>query len=68
MNTKDIIDNRGDISLVDTAKAQTEFCSIWPSVKSGLVILQNLIKNPIAKGAIGIVIAAGDAVSKQICS
>ncbi|MCC8424456.1 hypothetical protein [Mucilaginibacter sp. UR6-11] len=67
MNTKEIIDNRGNISLVGVDTAKTEFCSIWPNVKSGLEVLQNLLKNPVAKGAVGLVIAAGDAVSKQIC-
>jgi len=30
-------------------------------------MLQGIIKNPVAKGAIGIVIAAGDAVAARIC-
>lgn len=68
MNTEQIIENREAISLVENAEQRTDFCSIWPNVKSGLTVLQGLIKNPIAKAAIGIVIAAGDAVTGQICS
>lgn len=68
MNTNQIVQNNKDISLVNVDTAKTEFCSIWPNAKKGLEVLQGIIKNPIAKAAIGIVIAAGDAVSKSICS
>jgi len=43
------------------------FCEGWPGAKTVLQTLQNLLKNPLAKAAIGIVIAAGDAVSSAIC-
>lgn len=68
MNTKQIIDNNRDITLVNVDKGKTEFCKIWPQAQEGLNVLEGIIKNPIAKAAIGIVIAAGDAVSKSICS
>ncbi len=67
MNTKDIVTNSADITLDKAIAQQHNFCNIWPNVKAGLVVLQGIIKNPIAKGAIGIVIAAGDAVAKQVC-
>lgn len=67
MNTTDIINNKADISITETAAAKNQFCQVWPSVKTGLELLQNLLKNPIAKAAVGIVIAAGDGVSGKIC-
>jgi hypothetical protein len=67
MNSQDIVKNSGDITLVNPAVLKGEFCKLWPDVKTGLNLLQSIIKNPIAKGAIGLVIAAGDAVSKQVC-
>ena len=68
MTTKDIVEKRKDITLTATAEAsQGKFCEIWPQARTGLELLQGLIKNPIAKGAIGLVIGAGDAVSKSVC-
>lgn len=68
MNTEDIIKNSKAITLADAPKAKGEFCALWPNVKSGLTVLQSILNNPIAKAAIGIVIAAGDAVTKEICN
>ena len=68
MNTNQIVQNSRDITLVNVDQGKTEFCKIWPQAKEGLDVLQGIIKNPIAKAAIGIVIAAGDAVSKNICN
>jgi len=67
MDSKEIIKRSGDISLTNVADGENQFCSVWPSAKQGLTLLQSIIKNPIAKGAIGVAIAAGDAVAKQIC-
>ena len=67
-NAKSITTNAGDISLLSApATSKNRFCEIWPNAKSALVLLQDIIKNPIAKGAIGIVISAGDAVASRIC-
>lgn len=67
-SNKSITTNATDISLVSApAAAKSKFCEIWPKAKEGLKLLQDIIKNPIAKGAIGIVIAAGDAVASRIC-
>lgn len=67
-NAKSITTNAGDISLLPAASTdKSKFCDVWPNAKSGLVMLQGLIKNPIAKGAVGIVISAGDAVASRIC-
>jgi hypothetical protein len=65
MNEKEIIISSKDISLVKGKAA--DFCTIWPPTKKGLEILRDVIKNPVVKGIIGVVIAAGDAVSKEIC-
>jgi hypothetical protein len=61
-----IVADSKNISLTSDAK-NAGFCTVWPSAKEGLQLLEAIIKNPIAKGAIGIVIAAGDAVAKEIC-
>jgi len=66
-NAKTITSNANDISLVQVRDAKNTFCEVWPGAKKALELLQGIIKNPIAKGAIGIVIAAGDAVASRIC-
>lgn len=65
MEAKDIVKHSEDITL--NRIEGNRFCTIWPGAKEALTLLQSIIKNPIAKGAIGVVIAAGDAVSKQVC-
>lgn len=45
----------------------SRFCEIWPKVKEGLQILQGMIVNPIVKGAIGLIITAGDAIINRVC-
>jgi hypothetical protein len=69
MTNKEIVSHAADISLVAAAPgaAQNTFCEAWPAAKSVLETLQGLIKNPIVKAAIGIIIGAGDAVSAKIC-
>ena len=68
MTAKEIVSNRQDISLIPTtAASKGKFCDIWPNAKEALTVLQSMVKNPIAKAAIGIVIGAGDAVAKTVC-
>ncbi|MCC6289719.1 MAG: hypothetical protein IT249_17725 [Chitinophagaceae bacterium] len=68
MTSKEIISHYKDISLTETtATVQNKFCDIWPNAKTALEILQQIIKNPIAKAAIGIVISTGDAIAKKLC-
>ena len=67
MNTDQIIQNSKNISLAGTGEEKNKFCTVWAEVKIGLELLQSILKNPIAKAAIGIVIAAGDAVAKETC-
>ena len=59
--------NAKDITLVGSQSNQQKFCQAWPTVKTGLELLLGIIKNPIAKAAVQIVISAGDAISKKIC-
>ena len=59
--------NIQDISLNESGNLKQEFCKLWPSVKNGLELLAKLVKNPIAKGAINLVISAGDTISSSIC-
>lgn len=68
MPENSIVANREDISLTKAAAAsQGKFCEIWPQAKTGLTLLQSILKNPIAKAAIGIAVGAGDAVAKSVC-
>ena len=67
MDATDIIDNAGDISLDNAAAGSPRFCELWPGGKQALQALLEVVKNPIAKAAINIVVAAGDAVSGKIC-
>jgi len=67
-NAKTITANAKDISLLSApAGSKNKFCEVWPGAKTALELLQGIIKNPIAKAAVGIVIAAGDAVATKIC-
>lgn len=72
METGEITFNPDEINLEDNAMAEgdagTNFCSVWPTAKLGLDALKGLIKSPIAKVSISVVIAAGDAVSTKVCS
>lgn len=68
MNTQEISANVNDISLTPVATADhSKLCEIWPTVKEGLEILVTFIKNPFVKLSINAVIAAGDAIMKNIC-
>jgi hypothetical protein len=58
---------RDEITARPDAATTNIFCKDWPTAKSVLQALQSLLKNPIAKAAIGIVIQAGDAVQGAVC-
>jgi hypothetical protein len=55
------------ISFEGKTEDKKKFCQIWPDVKAGLLLLQTIIRNPIAKAAVGIVIIAGDSVYGFVC-
>jgi hypothetical protein len=65
---ENILKDAKKISLQGSKAERIDFCSVWPSARQGLELLRNIITNPIARGAISLVIAAGDAVSSQICN
>ncbi len=65
--SKAIEAKKDDITLSNIDAKKADFCSVWPQARMGLEMLKDLIKNPIAKAAVGIVISAGDAVSSKIC-
>jgi hypothetical protein len=67
METTDIVKNASNITLEPASANATGFCQVWPEAKNGLTLLRDMIKNPIAKAAINIVIAAGDGVASQVC-
>lgn len=71
MNSEQITSKADDITLesapVSGPAAATTFCDLWPSARQGLDMLKSMIKNPIAKGSISVVIAAGDAVASRKC-
>jgi hypothetical protein len=50
------------------ATSAPEFCRLWPTVKTGLELLQGLLKNPVLKAIVGTIIGAGDAVASRICN
>lgn len=59
--------NVEDITLVGSDEQKQGFCLAWPSVKTGLEMLAGIVKNPIAQGAIRLVIVAGNTVAGRIC-
>jgi len=67
MNTQEILSNANNISLETTTDAHSKLCDIWPTVKQGLQLLAEIIKNPIVKFTISGLIAAGDAIIGKIC-
>jgi len=66
-DAQNILTNAENISLDQNSTHQPRFCQLWPMGKQALEALREVVKNPIAKAAIGIVITAGDAVAGQIC-
>ena len=50
----------------DAVDLKAIFCKDWPSIAAGLQVLQSLLPAPIS-AIVGIVIAAGNALSKAIC-
>jgi len=59
--------NAKEISLHGTSSDHVNFCKLWPAAKTGLEALVTIIKNPIVKGAINLIINAGDSISKNVC-
>lgn len=55
-------------TTIEGKKAKEVFCNGWPSSRIVLEAIASMVKNPIAKVIIGIVIKAGDALSAKICA
>lgn len=51
-----------------TEVQQNAFCGIWETARPALDILVLVIRNPIAKWIIGLVIMVGDKVKEKVCS
>ncbi|MGN6567343.1 MAG: hypothetical protein ACTHJ0_05290 [Flavipsychrobacter sp.] len=66
MELNNIALNSQNITLENHGKVP-EFCKLWGDAENVLQTLESIIKNPIAKAAISIVIAAGNAVTKEVC-
>lgn len=51
-----------DIKNVSLEKSveSVNFCAAWPAAKTGLELLKNIVKNPVVKGLIGMIINVGD--------
>ena len=62
METSIINQNLEEFANNGTSKT---FCTIWPPLRAGLVIAEDL--DPKLKPFIDPLIAAGDALSKEIC-
>ena len=60
--------NAKEISLQGTASDHVNFCTLWPPAKVGLEALIVIIKNPFVKGAINLIISAGDAIAAKVCA
>jgi hypothetical protein len=55
------------VQTVTGQSAKNVFCKGWPSTKVVLESIAAMVKNPVVKILIGIVIKAGDALSIKIC-
>jgi len=54
---------------VDHSKTDAKefFCQNWSNARGVIQALHDLLKNPIAKAAVGIVLTAGDTLQGVIC-
>jgi hypothetical protein len=48
-----------NVSLEKSAES-VDFCTAWPAAKSGLGLLKSIVKNPVVKGMIMMIINVGD--------
>ena len=48
--------------------AQKVFCAGWPATKQVLEAIESMVKNPIVRIVIGIIVKAGDALAAKICN
>lgn len=58
-----------DVSLetgLDAEKAKDVFVKNWHYVHEGLTALQTIVKNPIVKSIIGLILVSGDAIFNKL--
>lgn len=48
--------------------AREGFCASWPASKLAIEKMQAMVKNPIVKFVIGIVITVGDGIAARLCA
>lgn len=48
-------------------KAKEVFCKAWPATEAGLTAAQAMVKAPLAKLIIGLVLLLGKGLSKMVC-
>ncbi len=53
--------------LADGKNAKQIFCKGWPATKLVLESIATMIKNPVVKIVIGIIVKAGDALEVKTC-
>ena len=64
-----IVKDAKNISLsLPKGKTRTGFCEIWPTAKTALGLLRDMVKNPALKVVITTIIGVGDAVASRVCS
>jgi len=64
-----ILENFKNVSFEEgTEEKQNAFCGIWETAKPALEMLAVILKNPIVKWIIGLVITVGDKVKEKVCA
>ncbi len=56
-----------NISLVENKPARDIFCKGWDTAKIVLESIQAMVKNPIVKVILGIVVRVGDSLEEKFC-
>ncbi len=51
----------------NTEEKQNAFCGIWDTAKPALELMEAIIKNPIVKFVIGLIIQVGDRIKEKVC-
>jgi hypothetical protein len=51
----------------NTEEKQNAFCGIWDTAKPALELMTAIIKNPIVKFIVGLIITVGDRIKEKVC-
>ena len=60
------LDLEANVEGQDT-KAKDLFCDKWDEAKGALLLIQAIVKNPIVKLIVLIVISVGDGIKEKVC-